>query len=198
MLLKQHRDALSLLWLDDHPLFRRGALDVLRSHWRIEAVECASLEAAQAALESTRFDLAVLDLNLPDGSGQALLPRLKELCIPVLVCSLHGHSTLWRELEEAGALGFHGKEALPEELAKAVQRVLAGKPSWPKESEPVLPSRELEILRHLAHDKSPQAIAKALGITAGTVQTYRKRLLKRFEVQTTAGLVRKATEKGYL
>jgi len=191
---------LRILWVDDHPLLLKGAIALLRSRWpALIAQECGNLaEARRHLADRLHWDLVVLDLTLPDGDGRELLPLLHK----VMVFSVYGNANLYRELRTLGVSGAACKAHAPQELLEIAQAVLEGREAFPKISsegldEVFLTNRESEVLRSLVHGESPGEIAKAMGLSSGTIQTYRKRLCGKLGVASTAELVRVAVEKGY-
>jgi DNA-binding NarL/FixJ family response regulator len=109
---------------------------------------------------------------------------------------------------KAGAAGFISKDAAPEELVKAVRKILGGgkhvseraaefllsqvgtePPSFPHEK---LSDREFQILCFLGAGKTVSAIANELNLSIPTVSTYRARVLEKMGMKTTAELIRYA------
>src|SRR5262245_8619374 len=70
----------------------------------------------------------ILDLALPKRSGIDVLGDLNRLQykLPVLVLSMHPEDQYGRRVLKAGALGYMNKESAPEELIKAIKKILAG------------------------------------------------------------------------
>src|ERR1039457_512047 len=118
-----------ILIVDDHAIVRRGLRELLSNEFHGAAFGEAS--DAQQALEQLRkkeWDVALLDIALPGKSGLDLLKELKTGWpkLPVLVLSAHPEDQFAVRVLKAGAGGYMTKECSPEELAKAVRKILAG------------------------------------------------------------------------
>jgi two-component system invasion response regulator UvrY len=118
-----------VLITDDHPVIRRGLKRILEAEPDMKGVDEA--QNAQEALDlasKRRYDVLLLDVDMPGASG---LDALKELRVqqpklPVLVLSIHSEEQYAARVLEAGAAGYLMKETAPEELVKAVRRAYEG------------------------------------------------------------------------
>ena len=200
-----------VLIADDHAILRRGLKEILLRE--LESVVCGEAEDAQqvlAQIQNQTWDLVILDVTMPGRSGLDLLGDLKRMLpkLPVLVLSMHPEDQYGKRVLKAGAAGYMNKESAPEELIKAIQRVLAGgvyvsaamaeKLASSLNEDPVRPAheslsaREFEILRMIASGKTVTQIAQELHLSATTVSTYRARILEKMNMTTTAELIRYA------
>jgi two-component system, NarL family, invasion response regulator UvrY len=204
---------IKVLIADDHAILRRGLKEILVRE--LEVVTCGEAEDAQQVLtevENQTWDLVILDISMPGRSGLDLLSDLQRTHpkLPVLVLSMHAEDQYGKRVLKAGASGYMNKESAPEELIKAIQKVLAGgcyvSPTLAEElalalhsdaGRPVheiLSSREFEILRMIASGKTVTQIASELHLSATTVSTYRTRILGKLNLATTAELIRYALQ----
>jgi DNA-binding NarL/FixJ family response regulator len=195
-----------ILVADDHALVRKGLIELLaRQRDFTEFGEAASAADTLQMAADEAWDVLLLDLALPDSSGLELLQRVRELrpSLPVLVVSMYPEDQLGERLLEAGAAGYLTKEAAPEELVRAIRRVLrgqkylspaleaqlAGRPprarSLPHER---LSARELEVMLLLAAGRAIHVIARRLNVSPKTVTTYRSRVLHKMRMSTNAEL----------
>jgi two-component system, NarL family, invasion response regulator UvrY len=118
-----------VLIADDHAIVRRGLKAIL-----IHELEGAIYGEAKDAYETlvriqdSEWDLAILDLTMPGRSGLDVLADLKAARpkLPVLVVSMHPEDQYAKRLLKSGASGYLNKESAPEELVKAVRKVLGG------------------------------------------------------------------------
>ena len=200
-----------VLIADDYPVTRRGLSEILKR--AINDVVCGEAENAEQVLAQARshkWDLVILDISMPGRSGLDVLADLKleQPKLPVLVLSMHPEDQLGKRALKAGASGYMNKETAPEELIKAIQKVLAGgryvSPAlaekialdlWPKEDRPLherLSDRELEVLRQIGSGKTVSQIAETLHLSVTTVSTHRARILEKMEMTNTAELMRYA------
>jgi DNA-binding NarL/FixJ family response regulator len=173
-------------------------------------IEAADAETAMAALRQQRPDVVVLDLNLPGCGGLLLLRRILEHdpAARVLILTMHADQLHASRTLRAGARGFMTKNATPEELLQAIQRVAAGgryveaevaqaiAVATPETGRPLhaLSDRDLEIMRLLAQGESLREIADALGVAYKTVANGCTAMKTKLGVARTADLVRLAVE----
>lgn len=200
-----------ILIADDHPILRRGLKDILSRE--LEGAICGEAGNAQevvSQVQSQDWDLVILDVTMPGRSGLDVLRDLKGLRsnLPVLVLSMHPEDQLGKRVLKAGASGYMNKESAPEELIKAVRKVLAGgiyvSPALAERlatdlhgdsGRPLhetLSDREFEVLRLIASGKSTSEIAEMLHLSAPTVSTYRARIFEKMNMTTTAELIKYA------
>ena len=118
----------AILLVDDHAIVRSGIRRLLAGLPALQLSEAASGEEALEQVRGIRFQLLILDLNLPGLGGLELLRRLLKTdpALQILVFSLHTEAIYATRAMEAGARGFVSKNAAPEELLAAIDTVLAG------------------------------------------------------------------------
>lgn len=204
---------MNILLVDDHALVRAGLKRLLATVWSGEILEAASGREALSSLKDARFDLVILDLNLPGLGGLELLRRMIQAGAgPILVLSMHAEPLYARRALEAGAAGYVTKNASPEELLTAVRRVTSGgryveaelaqalavqAPGAAQEFDN-LTAREIEIMRLLAKGASLAEIAAAVGVGYKTVANSCSQIKSKLGVSRTADLVRLAIETGVM
>ena len=200
-----------VLIADDHAVVRRGLSEILTRG--LEDTVCDEAENAEQAMAKVRsqdLDLVILDLAMPGRSGLDILRdiRAERPNLPVLIFSMHPEDQYGRRMLKAGARGYMNKESAPEELIKAIKRILAGgryvSPALAEklardlsdvEERPVheaLSDREFEVLVMIASGKTITQIAEELHLSVTTVSTYRARILEKMEMTTSAELMRYA------
>jgi two-component system invasion response regulator UvrY len=158
------------------------------------------------------WDLMVLDVDLPGKSGLEVLKEIKRErpALPVLVLSVHPEEQFAVRTLRAGAAGFLSKDAAPEELVRAIRKILGGGKyvseyvadrllsdlhAKAKETlHEALSDREFQILRLFGAGKTVSEIAAELSISVPTVSTYRARILEKTGLKTTAELVHYAIQ----
>lgn len=204
-----------ILIADDHPLLRRGLKDLLVRE--IEGAVCGEARDAQGALaqvQTQNWDLVILDITMPGRSGLDVLRELKQTRpkVPVLILSAHSEHQFGKQALRAGAAGYMNKESAPEELVKAVRKVLeGGRYVSPALAERLaldlgekreeclhdrLSDREFEVLRMVASGKTISQIANELHLAMPTVGTYRARIFEKMNMTTSAELIRYALRHG--
>ena len=197
-----------VLIADDHAILRRGLIDILKREFK-DAVcgEADNAEQILAQVQGNGWDLVTLDVTMPGRSGIDVLVDLKRVRpkLPVLVLSMHPEDQYGKRVLKAGASGYLNKDSAPEELIKAVRRVLAGgryispalaevlaldlgrRPDQPLHES--LSVRELEVLRMLGCGKTISQIAEVLHLSVTTVSTYRGRILGKVGMTSTGELM---------
>lgn len=120
---------ISVLIVDDHPVVRRGLRQILSQEPDIQKFDeaCNAREALQKIHERS-WDVVILDINLPDKNGLVVLKELKNTRpkLPVLVLSIHREDQIAVRVLKSGASGYLSKDSAPEELVKAVRKVVGG------------------------------------------------------------------------
>jgi two-component system, NarL family, invasion response regulator UvrY len=203
---------MKVLIVDDHAVVRTGLRQMLVALMRADVIEAANGRDALTALRSERPELVILDLNLPGTGGLELLRRVVQEDPPprVLVLSMHTEPLYATRALQAGASGYVSKNAAPEELLTAIQRVAEGDRYIEAEiaqdlalqsvaaNEPMhrLSARDLEILRFLVDGRSLTEIADALGLGYKTIANTCTQIKVKLGVTRTADLVRVAIGLG--
>ncbi len=205
--------AVKILVIDDHEVVRLGVKQILEMNFLyVEVGEADTGQKGIAAVQQEAWDLAIVDISLPDQSGLELLCKLHSLVpdLPLMVLSLHTEEQYAVRAFRAGAMAYLTKQVAPGELAKAVRHVLAGRmyvtpslgeymassltkhPTRPGHH--TLSERELEVFVLLAQGQSVRHIAESLALSMKTVSMYRARLLDKLQLTTTAELIRYALD----
>jgi two-component system response regulator NreC len=115
---------------DDHQIIRVGLRSILQAEPDIAVVgEATSAAEAVTTVSQARPDVAILDLNLPDGSGLSVVPQLLEASpdTRILVLTMHAEPHIIRSALAAGVHGFLNKAAEPDEVVRAVRSVAQGR-----------------------------------------------------------------------
>ena len=202
--------AISLLIVDDHPLFRQGVRLFLESCPDVRVLgEAASGVAAIAFLESTQVGCVLLDLQMPGRSGievaRDVRERWPETRILVLT-SFNSWDMIYPALK-AGASGYILKDAPPPELLAAIKAVAAGGRYLGEEvaskllgglPEPAqgspgtrdpgligsLTARELDVLKEIAQGLDNKEIAARLYLSEKTVKTHVASILQKLDMKS--------------
>ena len=199
-----------VLIVDDHAVVRRGLREILADERNLEVSETADPHEALRLIREQTWSLVVLDIDLPGKSGLEILKdvRRERPRLPVLILSVYPEEQFGLRTLNAGASGFLSKDSAPEELVKAVRKMLRGgkyfgasvvdkllcRPDNRGVEPPhdLLSGRELQILRLLGSGKTVKEIAGELSLSPPTVSTYRARILEKMQMRTTAELMRYA------
>lgn len=200
--------------VDDHVPIRHGLQAMLAADPAIRVVRTA--DTVDHLLEAPeRIDVALLDLNLADGSRPAdNVERLMAAGTDVLVYSSLTDPTLLREALVAGALGVVHKAQDTPELLAAIRAVAAGEPLLTTEwaatldgergpARPQLSDREGEALQLYATGLPMKSAARRMGISLGSFREYLLRVRRKYAdvdrpASTKLELYRRAVEDGYV
>ncbi len=204
-----------VLIVDDHAIVRRGLRELLSDEFHGAAFgEASNARQALEQLRKKEWDIALLDLILPGKSGLELLKELKAEWprLPVLVLSGSHEDQFAVRVLKAGAGGYLTKESAPEELAKAIRKILAGgryvspalaeklalgvKKDLTRTPHETLSDREYEVMSRIASGKTVTEIAEELSLSAKTISTYRARVLEKLGVKNSAEIVQYAIRNG--
>jgi DNA-binding NarL/FixJ family response regulator len=193
---------MKMLLVDDHALFREGLKLLLRSlGGDLEPDEAGDCAQALDKMAGGRYDLVLLDMNLPGRGGLDALTALREAApsTPVVVLSGEEDPQLVRGAIDRGAMGFIPKSSTPEILIPALRLALAGgvylppavldtragsaRPASPQpkaeEAAPAgLTQRQTAVLRCVIQGKPNKVIARELDISEGTVKAHLSAVLQ--------------------
>jgi len=199
------------LIVDDHEFTREGIIHILTDNFNIvKLARAGNYEDAMEQIQNNKWDIIILDINLPGKGGLEILSSIRaiESKVPVLVLSMVPVSQYARRIVQAGASGYLTKSEPGEELIKAVRTVTRGLKYFSPEVQQELPDiidenmdkpkhhdlsdREYEVLRRLAEGKSSKEIAGEYKISLNTVNSYRKRILTKLNARSNIELVKYA------
>ncbi len=197
-----------ILIVDDHPILADG-LKTLFSDYKM----CLNPEIASSGkeclrkLNSSEYDILLLDINLPDVSGIDLCEKIHSEYPNVKIMALTSFSefTCVDNMMANGASGYVLKNAMPEEIIKGVETIMDGEIFlchevdilMKKETEKhvYLTRREKELLRLITEGFTNQEISEKLFLGSETIKSYRKNLLFKLNARNTATLVKIALEE---
>jgi two-component system response regulator NreC len=210
--------SIKVLLVDDHKIVREGIRALLDAKPDIEVVAEADngYRALQAARELTP-DVVVMDVTMPDLNGIEATRRLVDDFpdIKVIALSIHSDHRLVSGMLAAGARGYLLKDCAFEEMERAILTAADNNiylspqittvvvdhyvrnPS-PVKALPVsvLTAREREILQLLAEGRNMKQIAFYQRVSIKTVETHRRRLMKKLHVTSIAELTKLAIREG--
>jgi two-component system nitrate/nitrite response regulator NarL len=205
-----------IILADDHPLYLEGVARAIAERPEFELV--ATAPSGREALELVRKhtpDVAVLDINIPDLSGIAILHAIVRDALPTRVILLSGDSGSARVLEAVreGAAGYLTKEAGRREICDAISAVARGQTVLSPQTQaglasavremtvpdaPSLTSREREVLQLIADGVSGPDIAKRLHLSPSTIKSPTQTLYEKLGVSERAAAVAEAMRRGLL
>ena len=206
-----------VLIVDDHAVVRAGLRLVLEGEDGVEPVgEAGSAREAIFEARTSKPDVILLDVVMPDQSGLEIIPTLlqENPQAKILVLSMQDDPRYVHEAFAAGASGYVLKEAADTEVVAAVRDVAGGgryvhpalgarlvsadAEERRREEDDPLSERESEVLRLLALGHTNQEIAQQLFISVRTAETHRAHVMQKLRLSSRAELVRYALDRGLL
>ncbi|TAK30396.1 MAG: response regulator transcription factor [Chloroflexota bacterium] len=211
MTLESNTDAIRVLLVDDHDLFREGVKAMLQRHKHIDVV--GEARNGFGALEQARKlmpDVVLLDVRMPGCNGLTVLGKMqKELpAVKVVMLTISEDDEDLFAAVRAGARGYVLKTIEPEGLVKAIEQVSRGEAvispavavkllnefaalgsSYLGELDgdtPELTNREKEVLELVAQGLGNKEIAKALTIAERTVKSHLHNVVQKLQLHNRA------------
>ena len=190
-----------LFLVDDHPLVRTALAQLLAGAGFDPAGQAGTSAEALAHPALAASHLAVVDLAFGQEGGIDLIRKLRARGQAVLVYSMHEESHVIRRALEAGAGGYVTKREAAESLATAIRAVLAGARYLSPRAEaalqeltPVdgLSGQQQQIYRLLGQGAANEDIARQLGISVRTLESYCVRIMDKLGTQGIKELRRRA------
>ena len=195
---------MKIIVADDHAVVRKGLKQILLEMSGVKAVE--EVDSGPALIEKVTkedFDFVVLDISMPGQSGLLTLKEIKnhKPKLPVLMLSIHPEEQYALRALKDGASGYITKDSAPDELVKAIQKILSGHKyitqtiadklvdnfdeKLPHE---LLSDREYEVFSMIAVGRTMTDIADDLSLSVKTVSTYRTRIYDKMNMKSRTEL----------
>lgn len=206
-----------ILAVDDHSLILEGICKIVNK--MPEATVADAVTSGQRALEliaARDYDVYILDISIPDVSGFELIAKIRELNqeARIIVNTMHEEIWMVNRLVQCGVNAVILKASAPAELVAAIRNVLHGETytcprfaavsqkllctSASLQSKDVPTRRERDVLEAVAKGMNTHEIALLLKISENTVETFRKRLISKFEAKNAIDMVVKAAAQGWI
>jgi DNA-binding NarL/FixJ family response regulator len=221
-------DEITLIIVDDHPLFLQGVVDALSLESDMRVIgQASSGEDALNIIRSLRPDIAVLDVNIPGLNGQQVTHQVVQEKLATRIILMTGYDDREQIIHAAlaGAKGYCAKDIESKDLSQAIREVANGKYAidgkiftrreldrWLDDqiegsirtySEPGSPfhplsKREMEVLSCVVRGMSNKEIASLLGISHQTVKNHITSILRKFSVEDRTQAVVYALKHGWV
>jgi two-component system, NarL family, response regulator len=210
---------ITVLLVEDDPLFRMGLALVIRNHPQLELV--GKVEDGESALEMLTQQvpqIVLLDIGLPGLGGEETLVRIKRAYpqVRVLVLTSREEARMVQKMLQAGADGYCLKGITPDHLLTVIKEVSAGNGWFDSKvlghmrealtAEPItrsgptaaLTEREQEVLQWIARGASNPEIGQHLHISSGTVRVHVHAILRKLGASDRTHAAVLALEQGLI
>lgn len=204
---------IKVLIADDHALFRDGLKRIINETDDIDVVgEAIDGKDILKKAKECDWDVALLDINLPDSNGLDILKRLlsANAASRVLVLSMYPEDEYAIRAIRSGASGYLTKDSPTDQLISVIRRLAKGGkyvnpelaeklffnpiPDAEKLAHTTFSDREFYVFRLIVGGESLTSIANKLSLSVKTVSTYRTRILEKMKMKNNAQLVRYAIQ----
>ncbi|KAA9036602.1 response regulator transcription factor [Ginsengibacter hankyongi] len=205
-------DTIKVAIADDHKIFRKGVILSLKPYHNIQFVlEAENGEELIQGVEQANPDIILMDLKMPvkDGIETTKYINRHFPAIKILILTMYEDERFVGHLMDSGANGYLLKSTDPEEIKQGIMDVMRTgfylnnfvnrvliKKNYSKQkfnpnlnSEVVISDREKEVLSLVCLEYTAQEIAQKMDISARTVEAIKDRLMERFGVKNSVGLV---------
>lgn len=212
------REPVRVVLADDHPLVRAGVRKVLETLPAVTVVgEAGDGDEALRMLAELEPDLLVLDLNMPQRDGFAVLREARDAApgVRILVLTMHASVEYVARAVREGADGYLLKDTAVQDLAAAIESVVGGRPYYSEIAQRALAdsirhpndestrlerltAREREVLIGVAKGLTTKEIASEFNISTRTVETHRAAIMRKLDIRSVALLTQFAIREGLI
>jgi len=204
------------LIVDEHPIVREGLRSLLTKQSDFEICgEADCLLDALRLVEQTHPDIVTVAISLKNSDGLSLIRRIRDLdpSIRMLVCSLFDDALYAERALHAGAMGYINKHEPTDTIVQAIRQILSGRVYLSHGMSDrlaqrlvggrdqvrlpiveILSDRELEVFRMIGEGLTSEQIARKLHIGVKTIETHRRRIKSKLNLENTAQLARNAAQ----
>jgi DNA-binding NarL/FixJ family response regulator len=200
-------EKIKLFLADDHQILIDALLAFFKEQGTFEIVGAANDGfMVMEALQSMQPHILLLDLNMPKADGITTLENISKKYpeVRTIILSNYHQSGLIQECRQKGAWGYVLKNGSKEELLAAIETVHQGKRYFNDTTEPLkendfyadefmkkfqLTKREIDIIRLVCKERNSRAIAAELFISEFTVNTHRRNIMRKLNVNNTVGVI---------
>ena len=196
---------MKILLIDDHKLIKIGIKVLLEDNMEFSGIDdCSSKKEFLEKINNNIYDLFICDISLPDGSGYDILEVIKEKKIntKVIILSMHEDKSYMKKAFKLGASGYVTKSTAHEEILQAIDKVMLKDEIYlndkyatifyelfKEDKEIELSEREKEVGRYIVEGYTLTDIGEKLFLSVKTVDTYKKRLMKKTNTKKRSELV---------
>lgn len=200
-----NQETIKILIADDHSIVRNGIIKILSSSMPdVEFGEASDAVDVMRILHQSKWNLVILDINMPGRSGIEVLKDIKSSypSLPVVVFSMYPEDQFAVRAMKSGASAYLTKDISSKEMEKAIKTILNGeqyftssiaalitnelRDSHHKHSHEMLSNREHQVFLLIASGQNVSDIARKLSLSVKTISVYRALILKKMNLKNNA------------
>ena len=209
---------IKLVIADDHPVFLKGLIDVIREDNSLDVLSYASDgEQALNQILASRPDVAILDINMPGLNGFEVVKKLGDnnSTTKIIFLTMHKEEDIFNKALDIGVMGYILKENASEDIMECIKTVAETKhyispiisdylinrtsyTSAKKNNIEKLTCMEKNILKQISNKKTSKEIAETLFISIRTVENHRMNICNKLELHGCSSLLLFAVENKHL
>jgi two-component system, NarL family, response regulator NreC len=214
---KDEAMSIPILLADDHKIMREGLKSLLSKEQGMEVV--GEAENGRIAVKMARKlspKIVIMDITMPELNGMDAARQILNECpgAKIITLSMHSDRRFVVEMFKAGVSGYLLKDSAFEELSRAIKAVMANQKyvspaiagmviedyvdhmSGERILANELTNREREVLQLIAEGMTTKQIASNLNVSAKTVETHRRKIMKKLNIHSIAELTKVAIQQG--
>jgi DNA-binding NarL/FixJ family response regulator len=195
----------TLLIADDHPIFRKGLMDLLQHSFpKVKIIECHNGAEAIDGILKQKPDIAILDINMPEANGLDVCKHVikEQSTTKIIILTMYQEKEMIKNAILSGAMGYILKDNAVDEIMDCVNTVANGEnyigsAMLPYNSElsiedkkkqqlveglKALSQAELKTLKLVSQNKTSKEISELLFLSEKTVENYRSRICQKLEL----------------
>ncbi len=195
----------TLLIADDHPIFRKGLMDLLQHSFpKVKIIECHNGAEAIDGILKQKPDIAILDINMPEANGLDVCKHVikEQSTTKIIILTMYQEKEMIKNAILSGAMGYILKDNAVDEIMDCVNTVANGEnyigsAMLPYNSElsiedkkkqqlveglKALSQAELKTLKLVSQNKPSKEISELLFLSEKTVENYRSRICQKLEL----------------
>ncbi len=195
----------TLLIADDHPIFRKGLMDLLQHSFpKVKIIECHNGAEAIDGILKQKPDIAILDINMPEANGLDVCKHVikEQSTTKIIILTMYQEKEMIKNAILSGAMGYILKDNAVDEIMDCVNTVANGEnyigsAMLPDNSElsiedkkkqqlveglKALSQAELKTLKLVSQNKTSKEISELLFLSEKTVENYRSRICQKLEL----------------
>lgn len=203
---------INILLVDNHPIFLKGLVEVIQDELPDFLIH--DFIYPEKALESSlsfKYDVAILDLDMPVMNGITLSHELRKIQkdLKIIILTMHKEKEVIQSVLSSGVQGYVLKDDAVIELVIAIEEILKGnkyiteipfdkQSSYQNEQLSKLTKTELLILKGISQNMTSRKLADELFVTTKTIENHRNNISRKLELHGSNSLLKFALNNKHL